>query len=198
MRVFRNILSQLHTFTLWLLFCAMFWSWIFANYINDTDRAHKITLYADVYTVDARDLTLRLEENLPKGIKMIKVSDVSFSGMIDNSAGDLYIIGETKLKQVMEEAPEALMPLSAAEGFAVPDGFEVFEHEGKCYGIRIYDPVTKTGTARQYIGYAQADSISDEAFYLCFDAHSIHLTGLEDAIDNAAWEVAVDFLTLRN
>lgn len=198
MRFLRNVLSQLHTFVLWLLFCALFWSWIFVNHLNDTDRAHKVTLYTDVYVVDARPLALRLEENMPEGLKMIKVSDVTFSGTIASSSGDLYIIGRTKLEQLMEESQDSLLPIPAAADLALPEGLGVFEYDGKCYGIQVYDPVTETGVARRYIGYAQPETESDEPFYLCFDAHSIHMNGLEGAVDNAAWEVAMDLLSLTD
>lgn len=196
MRILRNILSQLHTFVLWLLFCFLFWSWIYVNYLNDTDKEHKVMLYTDVYVVYSRPLTLRLEENLPEGLKMIKVSDVTFSGTIASSAGDLYIIGQTKLQQLMEEYPDSLTPIPAMDSYAVPEGLEVFTFDGKCYGIRVYDPETKIGVGRSYIGYAKPDTDSDEPFYLCFDAKSVHLEWLDGAVDNAAWEVAMDFLTL--
>ena len=59
-----------------------------------------------------------------------------------------------------------------------------------------FDAATQTGPAMDQIQYARMGEREPESYYLCFDAQSPHLSALPDAVDNAAWEVALNLLKL--
>ena len=144
MRVLKNIFSHLHIFALWAVLSAMFWMWIF-TFVTDTTPDKKITVYCHVPEVMGTELAVRLEENIPEGLKMIKVHSFDYV-MFDTSAitqGDIYII-----------------PASETEPFAEDLSGD---------GIKVYDHETKTGIALQYITYGEED------YYLFFGANSVHV-----------------------
>ena len=93
MRAVKNILSQLHTFVLWLLASAIFWGWIF-TFVTDTSVEKKITVYCEVPQMEDRLLAAALEEDMPEGLRMIKVHPFSYV-MFDMESigkGDIFII----------------------------------------------------------------------------------------------------------
>lgn len=148
MRVLKNIFSHLHIFVAWAILSAMFWTWIF-TFVTDTTADKKITVYCHVPKVQGVELAVRLEENMPDGLKMIKVH--SFDYVMFNvdsiNDGDIYII-----------------PASEREPFAedlVPVGEE--------NGVKVYDCETGIGTAMEYISYGNED------YYLFLGAGSAHL-----------------------
>lgn len=144
MRVLKNILSHLHIFVLWALLSAMLWAWIF-TLVTDTTADKKITIYCHVPQVKSTELAVRLEENLPEGLKMIKVHsfDYVMFEIEPINGGDIYII-----------------PASERSEFAEDLSGE---------GVKVYDQETGTGIAAEYITYGSED------YYLFFGAHSLHL-----------------------
>ena len=193
MKLFRNIFSQLHTFILWLLLSLLFWGWIF-TILTDTDKNHKVVVYVDAYELHDRELAIRLEEEKPEGIKMIKVRDFSYD-VVENGdmeASDIYIVRESKLKEMLRDNAEALACIPAS------GGYETYEYNDQIYAIRVYDGQTRTGPAAgRYILYWPDQEPDQENCYLCFNAASLHLLTNEGAVDNAAWEVAEDFLAIE-
>ena len=183
MRLFRNIFSQTHRWILWALLSAVFWSWIF-GLVTNTDPTHKVVLYANVDEMQDKALALRLEEEKPEEIKMIKVHPFSYALFDTQEAlnADLYVI-----------------PASQAEGFldsfAPIDGEELdrgdrelFTRDGKSYGIKLHDAATGESTAGDYLVYAPG-----EDYYLFFNVNSLHLSGG----DGAALRVAEALLRLK-
>lgn len=150
MRVLRNIFSQLHSFTLWLLVSAIFWSWIF-TLVTDTSPEKKVTVYCHVPGVQDTALAAALEEQMPEGLEMIKVHSFDYV-MFDEEAinkGDVFIIPASEIGLL-------------AEGLA-PVGEE--------QGVRVYDAAAGGGVAAAYIQYEAAE----EDFYLFLGAQSVHL-----------------------
>ena len=146
MKFERNVFSQLHTFVLWALFSALFWSWIFTM-TTDVPAAEKVTLYCYVPEISDTELAVRLEETKPEGIKKIKVHSFEYV-MFDVEfieSGDLFIIPES----MIEEYRELLID---------PDS-----------GVKIYDAASGSGSACGYIGYGGEDC------YLFLGAHSVHI-----------------------
>ena len=144
MRVLKNIFSHLHIFLLWAILSAMLWAWIF-TFVTDTTPDKKITVYCHVPEIKGTQLAIRLEENMPEGLKMIKVHSFDYV-MFDTSAitqGDIYIIPESEI--------------------------EPFADDLTGDGIKVYERETKTGAASQYITYGEED------YYLFFGADSVHL-----------------------
>ena len=146
MRFLKNVFSQLHTFVLWALLSAIFWSWIF-TLVTDVSPEKKISVYCYVPSISDVELSARLEEEKPEGIEMVKIRSFEYVmfnvDYIEN--GDIFIIPES----MISEYDELLLD---------PDG-----------GIKIYDCAEKRGSADSFIGY------SDEDYYLFFGANSLHL-----------------------
>lgn len=194
MRILKNILSQLHRFAFWTIILALFWIWIYAN-IGDPAPEKKIVIYIDAYEVDQRGLSLRLEEEgLPEGIKLIQVrtGDYIFASSNSPIKGDLYLLKESVLKTNLEQTPDQFAPVS------VPDGMTGFSWEGKTWGIQVYNAAEKAGAAMNYICYSFDGDPEPDDYYLCFDADSCHVAGLPNAVDNAAWEVVLNLLSIND
>lgn len=148
MKILKNIVSQFHTFLLWLVVSFMFWSWVFTM-VTDTSPDKKVTVYCHVPVVQDTALAVALEEHMPTGLEMIKVHSFDYVMFDEESinTGDVFII-----------------PASEIELFAgslVPAGEE--------QGIKVYEASTGAGIAMDYIQYA------DEDFYLFLGAGSVHL-----------------------
>ena len=144
MRILKNIFSHLHIFLLWAVLSTMLWAWIF-TFITDTTSDKKVTVYCHVPKVKGTELAVKLEENMPEGLKMIKVHSFDYV-MFDTSAitqGDIYIIPESET--------------------------EPFAEDLKGDGVKVYDCETKTGIASEYIIYGEED------YYLFLGAGSVHL-----------------------
>ena len=192
MKILKNIWSQLHRFVFWGLILSILWCWIY-TYVGDTSVDKKVLIRVDAYSMERRPLTLRLEELcLPEGIKMIQVRSFDYDMFGSAVIGDMYLMKESILKATFEETPDKLAPTE------LPEGMRGYEWEGKTYGILAFDPQTQHGPAMKYISYALYEQPEQEAYYLCFDAASLHLATQPGALDNAAWEVAMAFLSIED
>ncbi len=182
MRVLKNIFSQLHRWILWALLSAVFWGWIF-GFVTNTDAAHKVVLYANVDEMQDKALALRLEEEKPEGIKMIKVHPFSYAVFGDRELleADLYAVRETEAEAMLP----GFAPLDG-EGLDV-GGRELYVRDGVAYGVKLSGP-GEAGAAAAYMGYEPGES-----YYLFFNAGSPHLSGG----DGAALRVAEALLKLK-
>ena len=150
MRILRNILSQLHTFALWLLFSAIFWGWIF-TLVTDTSPDKKVTVYCHVPGIRDTAMAAALEEHMPEGLRMVKVHSFDYV-MFDVESiglGDVFIIPASEIGPFAED----LAPV------------------GEEPGVKVYDAAAGDGIATAYIQYEAAD----EDFYLFLGARSAHL-----------------------
>lgn len=190
MKIIKNIFSQLHTFVLWLLISVLLWGWIF-SFLTDTSREKKIMIFVNAGELRDRELALRLEEQKPDGIKMIKVHDFEYQ-MIGTTKvyGDLYIVPESDLERMLEKDPGAVLPIRD------PGGHPVYEYGGQPVAFLAYDAGTNSGIgASRYIFYPRPE-LDGQNFYLCISSDTRHYEGAEGAVDDAAWTVAMDLLTL--
>lgn len=146
MRVLKNIWSQLHTFVLWGLASALIWAYVF-TFVTDTSPEKKVMIYCDVPEIQDIQLAARLEEDLPEGIRMIKVRSFQYVMMdTDNiQTGDLFLLPASKVEE-----------------------YRQFFQEGDA-GTQVYDAETHAGIAEQYIKFG------DENYYLFCGAKSPHL-----------------------
>lgn len=148
MKIVKRILSQLHSFVLWLLISALFWSWIF-TFVTDTSAERKVTLYCKVPAMQDVDLAAALEERMPEGLKMIQAHSFDYV-MFGTDAfyqGDLFIVPESEI----EAYAELLVPVEGEQG------------------ARVYDASAAIGAATAYISYGEED------YYLFLGAGSVHL-----------------------
>ena len=182
MKVIRNIVSQLHIYIIWLILSALIWGWIF-TFITDTVPSKKVTIFTDTYACRDTELAVRLEEDRPQGIKMIKVHPFSYA-MFDDSVllnADIYIIKKEDIETYMSS-------FCAIDG-AVPQETEAFYLDGKAYGLKVYDATTGVGVALDYLTYT-AEGTLDQDYYLFFNKNSVHIKSLNGSTDDAALAVA--------
>ena len=148
MRTLKNIFSHLHIFLLWAVLSTILWSWIF-TLVTDTSPDKKVTVYCHVPEVQGTALAVRLEEDMPEGLKMIRVHSFDYV-MFDTKSiteGDIFIIPASEREQFADD----LIPIDDENG------------------IKVYDSGTETGIALEYIVYG------DEDYYLFLGAGSAHL-----------------------
>ena len=148
MRFLKNVFSQLHTFVLWLLMSALFWGWIFTM-VTDTTPDKKLTVYCQVPALEDTALAVKLEEEKPEGLRMVKVH--SFSYVMFNT-DDFY------------QADIFILPASEIETYA-----ELLGPVGERRGVKVYDAETGAGIALEYIRYPEEDC------YLFLGTGSAHL-----------------------
>ena len=86
----KRILGNWYRYVLWALLSAVFWAWIFTLLFSATPK-RKVVLYADQPELDRNALSMTLEEDLPKGIRIVDTA--AFDDMMFNQtavlAGDL-------------------------------------------------------------------------------------------------------------
>ena len=183
MRVLRNIWSQLHRFVLWALLSTVFWAWIF-TLVTDTVPAKKVTLYLQLEQCRDQELSLKLEESRPEGIRMVKVHPFSYAafGNRDLLEADLYLVREADAEEMLQ----SFAPLDGEDWD--PGDRELYCRDGVCYGVKVYDAASGTGAAQTYLDYEPEGD-----YYLFFNADSLHL----GAGDSAALRVAEALLKLK-
>ncbi len=187
---FRRGARLLSHMLVWALAGAVFWSWIF-TFLTDAPRSEKVTIYAEMQTLEDKALSIRLEEHLPEGIRMIQVHAFRYA-MLDASAletADLYIVTEAGAREHLswladlpdtwtgkEDNPENLLYL-----------------EGRPVGICVCDGQSDKGAAGSFLNYGEKPG---EKWYLCFGSGGYHLSTLERGVDDAARAVAEELLNL--
>ncbi len=190
MKILKNILSQLHRYIVWALILSILWCLVYSR-VGDRPAEKKVVFYSGAYACNGAELAHELEDRgLPEGIEMVQVRGASYDLFGFNKDGDLYLVREPDLLAMLEAVPDRLAAIE------LPEGMEGFAWEGKLLGIRVFDPGTQKGPAMSYIQYTPLPDPETEAYYLCFDAASLHLKSNENAIDNAAWELAMEFLEM--
>lgn len=148
MSVMKKVFSQLHTFVLWALVSAIFWSWVF-TFVTDASPDKKVTVYVKAPEVRATALAAALEESMPEGLRMIQVHsfDYVMFGVDEFYRGDIFILPASET----ETYAELLAPLD---------------------GVRenvAYDAAAGEGVATDYIRYG------DEDYFLYLGTGSGHL-----------------------
>ena len=179
MRIFKRILSNIHRYVVCALLSVVFWGWLF-SVVTDAVPAKKVTVLVDTPAVDEVALAKKLKEDLPEGLRTVKVYPLSYMdfsfGMSDE--GDIYILPESS----MEKSVELLCPIEGSDGYV---------YDGNVYGLLIHEAGADTLCASDYITFA-----ADENYYLCFTKSSLHLGELNGSRDGAALEIAEKILAL--
>ena len=98
---------------------------------------------------------------------------------------DLFIVPQGKAEEYRESFAPA--SLSGPDSLTLSNG---------AVGQKIYNAETGMGGADAYITYLN-ESGEKEDFYLFFGAQSLHYSGNENALDNAAAEIANRLLTME-
>ena len=186
MNKLRKLISLIPLMIVWLMACVLFWGWIFTM-ITDTSPVHKIVLCADVSAINVKELSLRLESEMPENIYMVKVYPFSYA-MFDSDTlrkADLLIVRE----QDIDMYKDWFAPL--------PDSFldKPFTYcspDNSVSGIKIYDSANNTGSACSLIQYSSPGKEPCD-YYLFFGTSSTHVKNRNNADDDAA-VIAADIL----
>lgn len=136
MKMLKRILSQWHSFVLWLLVSALFWSWVF-TLVTDTSPENKVTVYCKVPEIRDTELAATLEERMPEGLRMIQVHsfDYVMFGVDAFYQGDVFIVPVSEV----ETYADVLAPVDGERGW------------------KAYDAATGSGIATAYIRYGDED-----------------------------------------
>ncbi len=181
MRVLKNIWSQLHRFVLWALLSTIFWAWIF-TLVTDTRPEYKVTLYIQSENCRSVELSLKLEETMPEGIKLVKAHPFSYATFsnADLLGADFFLVRERDAEEMLP----SFAPLDGEDwDFG---GREQYCRDGVFYGVKVRGAAEK-GVASAYIDYEPG-----EDYYLFFNIDSPHLS----SGDGAALRVAEELLKL--
>ena len=190
----RKALRLLPGLLLWALISILFWTWIF-NFLTDTDRRYKVTVFVNMHLLRDQDLAIALEEELPAGIRIVQVHSFDYALMDSTSleTADLYIMTERQAR----EHPEWLCPLPASLAASA----DTLMLEGNAIGLLLgtagenaHLPDSSENPASAYLNYAEAPG---EPWYLCFGQGGYHLSFLENGKDDAALPIALRLLTLK-
>lgn len=160
----------------WAILAAIFWCWIF-TFLTDPPSNQKVTLYVDAAACRETELALRLEQDAPEGIRMVKVHRFSYAMFGGDAlrASDLYLICEPEKETCMDW----LAPLP--EEFR--DRADLFAPDGTPVGILVYDPAQGERFAADYLTFS-APGEQETKVWLAFGAGS---QGPDEAVTAAAW-----------
>ena len=189
MRKSRKAAALIPALMIWLILAVLFWSWIF-TFLTDTDPAHKVSLFADVEACRDKELAIKLEKELPDGIRMVKVHRFAYAMFDSNNLrnADLFILKASDLEQYREWL--APLPQQFAEQAVL------FDENGVALGIPVFDPADRTVVAGEWLTYAIPDE-SNEQYCLAFGASSAHLPDLSDHPDLSSVIIAEKLLSLQ-
>lgn len=185
MKRIKPFFSLIPALILWLMFSVLLWGFVFTR-ITDTVPQKKLVLCIDAQVPDPTSLAVELEAFADPGIRMVKAHSFSYammSGDVLRSA-DLYIVKESDIASYSEWFAPLPPELSGEQIYAIED---------VPYGVLIYDAERQTGAAQEYINYF-LPSETPENCYLMFGIHSVHIASHENAIDNAAVDLAYALL----
>ena len=131
-RTLRNILRQLLLYVLCVILSAIAVTFIFGR-ITDTVPAKKVTVYADVRSIRSAELETVLGEDLPEGIKMVKVHSFEYELFGFSGGGaDIFIVEKSR-------AEDFIGNFAPLYDFLAPrDIFKIYEYDGTAYGVLIH------------------------------------------------------------
>ena len=188
MKTLKNILSQFHVYVLWLLLSTVFWGWIFSAFVTDTKPEYKVVLYVDAAQCAGKELSLRLEDPMPQGMRMVQVHPFSYA-MFDSDAllkADLFVVPASEIEEYVGAFSPLMVPFPSPYG-------DPWTIDGMAYGVKIHDAASGQGSGAVYVGY-----VPEEDYYLFFGAESVHAAALTGRGDDAAMEVAARLLNMRD
>ena len=180
MKALKRILAQLPLYLVYILLSSILVAWVF-GIASDTSREKKIVLYADAPAMRQTELSLKLEEELPEGITMIRAHPFRYALFDSGKIGqaDIVIIPESRIDELREGLLEIPGDDPAARFYKGREG------------IKVYDAASGAGILTDYVVYGEEDC------YLFFGALSLHV-GSERSVDGAAFEVADRLLSMRS
>ena len=189
----RSIFDRVPLYLLWALFAVLLTMGLF-QLVTDTSRAHKLTLMVNAQEVQDTALMRTLSEDLPDGIRMIKVRPFSYAMLSENSLkeADMWLIRASDFERFLPD----LGPVAGyKENHPEHEYFTVLNGEDEIWGVKVYDAASGSGALKDYVGYAPAGAEeTPEDWYLVFNPASLHIG--KNGQDTAAFTLAERLLTL--
>ena len=171
MRFLKNLGAIWHRLVLWAMVSVLFCAWVF-GYVNDTRPEKKLVVFVQAPALADRELTLRLEEQIPQGIRMIRAHHMDYSLFDDEiTRADVYILPRSAVEKYTDTFADADPDLPCAP-MRLADGAPAWP---------IYDAAAGTGRCTEYITYAAPDGPTED-YFLVLSNQSTHL---DDGL--AAW-----------
>ena len=160
-RFFKNVGSHIYLFLAWIVLSTIFWGWIF-NIVTDTTPAKKITVFIEAESLDDKALAQYLSDDLPDGIKMVKVHPFSYAFFDSETllSSDVFIVKESNI----EKYSGSFYPLG--EKFSPG---EYYENGDGVLGFKVYDAAEQRGILSDYAVFG------DEDCYIFIGAKSPHI-----------------------
>ena len=179
-KVARNLGRQLLLYLLCIILSAIVTTFIFGR-ITDAVPAKKVSVFAEVSSIKSAELETELNEDLPEGIRMVKVRtfDYDLFGFAGGNEADIFIVKKSDAEEYMEH----FAPVS--EFLAPRDIFQYYMHDGVPYGVLVKG--SGPGAAASYIEYEE-----DGEYYMFFGKLSAH-----PGTDGAAAYIAERLLLLK-
>lgn len=180
MKALKHFLNVAPAMLMWLVLSVFLWGFVF-NLITDVPAEEKVVLFIDAPVTEETHLALRLQEAMGEAALTVQVRPFSYAMMsaeeLENA--DLYILS----RSAMDTYRQWLAPLPQDMYTGT-----LINLDGQPYGIMVHAAATGEGVAEEHIGYEQLD------YYLCVGVNSLHVQGLENAVDNRAVACALALL----
>ena len=131
-RALRNVFRQLLLYMLCIILSAIAVIFIFGR-ITDTAPEKKVTVFIEAPSIKCAELETVLDEDLPEGIKLVKVHsfDYDFFGFSGGNEADIYIVGS-------ENAEKYIDNFAPLYSFLSPRNiFKIYDHGGQAYGVQV-------------------------------------------------------------
>nr|MBQ6241530.1 hypothetical protein [Lachnospiraceae bacterium] len=188
----RSIFDRVPLYLLWALFAVLLTMGLF-QLVTDTGRQNKLTLMVNAQEVQDVALMRKLAEDLPDGIRMIKVRPFSYAMLSESSLkeADMWLIRESDFERFL---PDFGPVAGYKENHPEHDYHTVKNGEDEIWGVKVYDAASGSGALKEYVGYAPAEGETPEDWYLVFNPSSLHIG--KNGQDTAAFTLAERLLTL--
>lgn len=174
-----KIKKHLATYFYYYIFAAIiiivFWMWLF-NLVSRPTKEEKLLLFIAANTVEKTTLEKELEEYLGE-LRKVEVDNFNpnhsgFSTVFQTRGlvgTDIVIVPEGLLVGDRIMSNFKILNLEVIKMYLGDIG-DIFYHNDRAYGIKVYDCENKTGVLLDYIDYSL-----EENYYLLFNYESIHL-----------------------
>ena len=151
-----------------------------------------VSMFLSCYSVDEK-LSTYINDDLPEGIRSFNLGSFDpenafYPTYFSTFGRDADLVTLTLKFSDMCDCDRYFAQLDEEEIRARFENAEFYYHDGKPYGIKVYDGETKSGIATDYIEYCKSGQ--EEDVFLFFGLNSMHIGNLSDnSIDDSALSV---------
>ena len=197
------LVKHWHFYVIWLVLVLFVWELLFAT-ITAPKKEKTVRIFIAAFEVDDTALKERLSTDKSDYLKNVDIYALSPAlpqfytlfethGLLDSDVlilpENVYTEGDyfTQFARIIDKEYFA--------GFY--SGAVYLEKDGKAYGIKVFDGITKTGIAEDYVSYTY-ENFKNEDYFLFFNKRSLHTGKLSESELDGAIKLAADYLRLIN